>query len=114
MEEAKPNTDGVSRRSFLRDTAHLSGAAVLSGAPVGAFAAGSDRIGVAIVGCGSRGTGDLINCLRADPATQLVAIGDMFQDKVDGALEQVTRADPLFQEIRCKALRLALRHGSGV
>jgi predicted dehydrogenase len=74
----------LSRREFLQ-----AGAAVSAGAlfmPRAAYAAGSDKIRVAMVGAGGRGTKDAIDCLKADPAVEIVAIAEMFQDRVDSSL----------------------------
>jgi predicted dehydrogenase len=58
------------------------------------FAAGSDKIRVAMIGCGDRGTKDAIDCLSADPGTEMVAIADMFQDRVDRSLAEMSKAAP--------------------
>ncbi|MEZ6243242.1 MAG: Gfo/Idh/MocA family oxidoreductase [Phycisphaerales bacterium] len=47
---------------------------------------GSDRIGVGLIGCGGRGTGAAWNALEADPSVNIVALADVFQDRLDGAL----------------------------
>lgn len=77
------------RREFLRNAAMLSGTSLLAGPARNVFAAGSDRVGVAIVGCGERGTPDLISCLQSDPSFTLVAVADMFKDQTDGAMQKV-------------------------
>ncbi len=41
------------------------------------------RIGV--IGCGGRGTGAAVQALRADPDTQLVAMGDTFADRLNSS-----------------------------
>ena len=75
----------VSRREFLRTGAAVSTGAVLL--PSGnVFAGGSDKIRVAMVGCGSRGTKDAIDCLKSDPGAELVAMADLFRDRLDGSL----------------------------
>ncbi|MBX3406650.1 MAG: Gfo/Idh/MocA family oxidoreductase [Phycisphaeraceae bacterium] len=85
----------VSRREFLSTTA-AAGAGALTGTlavPRGvqaaAWAGGSDSIRVGIVGCGGRGTGAAVQALRADAATQLVAMGDVFQERVDSSLKAI-------------------------
>lgn len=100
MNEAADRSNQPTRREFLRRTALLSGTALLAGPGRNLFAAGSDRVGVAIVGCGDRGTEDLIECLRADPAFTLVAMADMFQDKADGSLRRVRGALPNSEQIQ--------------
>ncbi len=51
---------------------------------------GDDRIGVGVIGCGGRGTGAAWNALEADPATRVVAMADVFRDRLDGSLKHLT------------------------
>ncbi|MDR1497148.1 MAG: Gfo/Idh/MocA family oxidoreductase [Puniceicoccales bacterium] len=76
-----------SRREFLStNCSALAGLALLGSMPSNAFAAGaSDRIKVGIVGVGGRGRGAVSECLQADPAVQLWAIGELFQDRLNRA-----------------------------
>ena len=82
-----------SRRSFL--AASAAGAAALSAVPAtlnaGAFAGGSDLLKVGLVGAGGRGTGAAEQALNADPATELVALGDVFEDAVTRGRRQLSR-----------------------
>lgn len=48
-----------------------------------AYAAGSDRLDIAVIGCGSRGAGAANQALRADRGTRLVAMADLFRDRID-------------------------------
>lgn len=48
-----------------------------------AYAGGSDRIRVGVVGCGGRGTGAANNALTADPAVEIYAMGDFFRDRLE-------------------------------
>ena len=82
----------LSRREFLRAGAAVSAGAVLMSGT--AFAAGSDKLRVAMIGCGDRGTKDAIDCLNADPGIEMVAIADMFQDRVDNSLAAMNKAVP--------------------
>jgi len=78
----------LSRRDFVKRTA---GAAVAVSAisPSLAFAAGSDRLKVGLIGCGGRGTGALLNLLEAAPGIDFVAMGDLFPDRVASSLERI-------------------------
>jgi predicted dehydrogenase len=76
------------RREFLQTSAVLGGATLLSAS---AYAAAGDTIKVGLVGCGGRGTGAAGDCLDADPAVKLVAVGDTFQDRADGAIRALKR-----------------------
>jgi len=83
----------VSRREFLKVGAGVSaGAMLMQGG--GAFAAGSDTIRVAMIGCGNRGTYDAITCLKANEGLELVVMADLFQDQVDGSLAQLRKEVP--------------------
>jgi predicted dehydrogenase len=87
--------DGVSRRSFVKTAA--AGAASLAAASTfnpRAFAAGSDKIRVGLIGCGGRGTYDTGNCLKAAEGVELVAMGDMFRDRLDSCRATLTKNQP--------------------
>jgi len=82
--------DMVSRRDFMKATAAVSAATMLS-ATGGVFAAGSDKIRVGVIGCGGRGTGAAMDCVRSSPNVEIVAMGDMFQDRLDRSLAELSR-----------------------
>ena len=48
-----------------------------------AYAQGSDQIRVALIGCGGRGTGAATDCCGSSPNVKLVAMADMFNDRLD-------------------------------
>ena len=81
---------GVSRRDFVKATAAISAAAMLSKTG-GAFAAGSDKIRVGVIGCGGRGTGAAMDCVRSSDNVEIVAMGDMFNDRMDSSLAELSR-----------------------
>ena len=72
----------VSRRSFLEGSVALAAAAALPG---GAFASGSDRIRIGLVGCGSRGVGAAAQAVAADDGVVIAALGDRFPDQLAAA-----------------------------
>jgi predicted dehydrogenase len=72
----------VSRRSFLEGSVALAAAAALPG---GAFAAGSDRIRIGLVGCGGRGVGAAAQAVAADEGVVIAALGDRFADQLAAA-----------------------------
>ncbi|MCA9008701.1 MAG: Gfo/Idh/MocA family oxidoreductase [Planctomycetaceae bacterium] len=82
-----------SRRDFLAATAvgAASLTAVSSSLHAGLFASGSDLLKVGLIGCGGRGTGAAEQALNADPATELVALGDIFEDATQRARRSLTR-----------------------
>jgi predicted dehydrogenase len=71
--------------SPLGSAAAASAAAILAGSLSRvAHAAGSDILKIGLVGCGGRGTADLVNCAKSSPGVQVRALGDLFKDRVDG------------------------------
>jgi len=59
-----------------------------------AHAAGSDVLKVGLIGCGGRGSGAAGNAMNADPGAHLVAMADLFEDKVLGSREQLRKLKP--------------------
>lgn len=101
-----PNTPseggGVSRRSFVKTAAvvmpAVAGAGIIGGFPGLAHAssgfffgrAGEDKIRIGLIGCGGRGTGAAAQALAADPGCVLVSMGDVFKERVDSSLKNIT------------------------
>jgi predicted dehydrogenase len=56
----------------------------------GAFAAGSDKIRVGVIGCGGRGTGAAYNCAVSAPGIEIHAMGDLFRDRLDNAVSKLS------------------------
>ena len=56
-------------------------------------AKGNDVIKVALVGCGGRGTGAAINALATPGQTRLVAMADVFQDKLNGSYNSINQGN---------------------
>lgn len=77
----------MSRRRFL----HASAGATLASAAPRVLAAGSDLVRIATVGAGDRGVHDVECCLKATPGVELVAMADLFQDKIEAALQRLRK-----------------------
>ena len=73
------------RREFVKTSALSAAAAALPATGYGFFAQGDDSIKVGVIGCGGRGTGAAIDCIKASPAVKIVALGDVMPDRVDGS-----------------------------
>jgi len=82
--------DSVSRRDFIK-TSTAAGMATLLAGTGGIFAAGSDKIRVGVIGCGGRGTGATKDCLNASAEVEIIAMGDLFQDRLDDSLESLKK-----------------------
>jgi predicted dehydrogenase len=84
--------EGMSRREFSKTVAAAGMGLAIPGS--GVFAAGSDVVRVAMVGCGDRGTVDAVYCLKSTPGVELVAVADLFPDKVESSLAKLRKEVP--------------------
>ena len=106
----------ITRREFLKTSATAASATALgvgcqtgktkpaasptaAAAAVGALdasrsahAAGSDIIKVGMIGCGGRNSGAAGQALSADPGARLVAMCDIFRDRIESAREELKKA----------------------
>ena len=80
--KAMQTTLNLSRRDFIKTSAAL-GAATLASGTKRMFAAGSDKVRIGLIGCGGRGTHDATKCLNSSENVELVAMGDLFKDRLD-------------------------------
>lgn len=87
---------GATRRDFLKHSALAASAAVSGACGImgNAYAAGSDIIRVGMIGCGGRNTGAAAQALSADPGARLVAMCDIFLDRVKKRREQLSAQKP--------------------
>src|SRR3954469_5219061 len=85
-------TPGSSRREFLKTSAvAVAGAGLASAFAPPVHAAGSDTLKIALIGCGNRGTGALVQALNTSGSVKLWALADAFSDRVEMCLEHVNR-----------------------
>ena len=84
----------LSRRDFVRTSAVLAAAGLVlpSGLRAAPSPASSGAIRVGVIGCGGRGTGAAHDCLRAAEGTEIVAMGDLFPDRLARARENLAKA----------------------
>src|SRR5438045_8051324 len=83
------------RRNFLKTA--TAGAALAVVPHV--HAAGGDTLRVGLIGCGGRGTGAASQALRADRNVKLVAMGDVFRDRLDGSLTTLRKDEKIAGKI---------------
>ena len=87
-------TEQPSRRDFLKtSTVAALGTAALAqfGGLSRAYAAGDETIRIGLVGCGGRGTGAAAQALSTKGGVKLVAMADMFKDRLNGSLENLKK-----------------------
>ena len=82
----------TSRRNFLK--ASVAATVGTMAASQWVHAAGDDILRVGLVGCGGRGCGAAANAMNADPQAHLVAMADIFDDKVQGGRKQLKEIKP--------------------
>ncbi len=77
----------LSRRDFLQQSGKAVAASALAGITLPhVHAADSDPIQLAIIGCGGRGSGAVVNAMEAPgSATKLVAMADLYYDRLQSA-----------------------------
>jgi predicted dehydrogenase len=84
----------ITRRDFLKTSAVAASAAAAGTLDLSrsAHAAGSDIIKVGMIGCGGRNSGAAAQALTADPGARLVAMCDIFRDRVENKLGEIKAA----------------------
>lgn len=91
----------IGRRHFIKDSAALIGAAVLGSAiPAGARAADAEPLKIALIGCGARGAGAAVNALSTKENVVLVAMADVFRDKLDETYNTLLQIDKIKTVVR--------------
>jgi predicted dehydrogenase len=78
------NQNQKPRRDFLKTSALLAGGMMIQPFSIpGAYAAGTDEIKLAVIGCGGRGTGAVFQAFETGYNIKLVAMADAFRDRID-------------------------------
>lgn len=81
-----------SRRDVLKTTSAAIGAAAMASTIANrVYAAESGTIDIALVGCGGRGTGAAGNAMSTKGPTRLVAVADVFPDRLTGSLTSLQK-----------------------
>jgi len=94
MKSVLTTTPSVTRREFIKGSAAAVSATALGTLDLGRSAqvAGSDIIKVGMIGCGGRNTGAAVEALTADPGARLVAMCDIFRDRIEAKREEIKKA----------------------
>lgn len=89
-----PNeSQGSSRRDFLKTTGRVAAVSALAGVAIPSVHAAEDNtIRVALIGCGSRGTGAAADAMSVkNGPVKVVALADAFQDKVNTSYDALKK-----------------------
>jgi len=88
------------RRDVVKAGAALGVGSLISPAfAAGAVRRGSDEIRVGVIGCGGRGTGAAANAIDAHPATKIVALADLFGDRLNSSKGYLEDRDDAAQRV---------------
>ncbi len=79
---------GLTRREFVATGAAIGAAGLLAPGALAARAGSrrADELRVGVVGCGGRGTGAVVQALKADRGALLWAMGDVFGERIESCL----------------------------
>jgi predicted dehydrogenase len=106
MTEQRPAD--TSRRGFIGAGGALAAAAFAApivltscrsapstaGARLGPAVSGGRELKVGVIGCGGRGGGAAFDALKAGPDARIVALGDVFEERVRGVAAGLAKAQP--------------------
>ncbi len=107
-EPTDANIPTAPRRSFVKTSALLTGAAIAesmhrTSTTMAAFQESeSDTLKIGLIGCGGRGTGAASQALMADSQVKLTAMGDVFDDRLQLSLKSLRRMK--IQEVKSMSL----------
>ncbi|MEI7773516.1 MAG: Gfo/Idh/MocA family oxidoreductase [Verrucomicrobiota bacterium] len=95
MTPSSDTTSILSRRDFFKASGLTLGASALANVQIPhVFAQGSDQLRIALIGCGGRGTGAVVNALGQKMSLKLVAMADVFQQKMDNSYKSIKAKFP--------------------
>lgn len=75
------SNQNMSRRDFAKASALAAGFAIVAGKS-GIAETNSDTLKIGLIGCGGRGGGAVVNCLMGNDNVKLIAMADVFEDKL--------------------------------
>ena len=82
----------MNRRNFFKMSAAATAASTIAPNILADNAKNANSsINVALIGCGGRGSGAAVNSLNSDPNIRLIAVADLFEDKLTAAVERLKK-----------------------
>lgn len=91
MSKSQSQQENSTRRQFLQSTSvAMATGALAGGIARTVHAAGDDTIRIALIGCGGRGTGAATQALSTSGPVKLVAMADVFKDRLQGSLQIIS------------------------
>ncbi|MCM8534749.1 MAG: Gfo/Idh/MocA family oxidoreductase [Lentisphaeraceae bacterium] len=83
--------DAFNRRAFVKASAAAGALSSINAFSVSKPTANDTEIKIALVGCGGRGSGAIVQAMNVRKGIKLVAMADAFGDKVESSLAKVTK-----------------------
>jgi len=96
----KPEKDTMTRRHFLKTSTTTATALAGMSVAASAYAAGSDRLRIGLIGCGGRGSGAASQALSTGDNVVLTAMGDVFEDQLQKSLRNLSRNDDFGSRVK--------------
>src|SRR5260370_30048359 len=88
----QPSNSLTTRRDFTKPPTRIAAASSLAGVALPhVHAASSDLIQLALIGCGNRGTGAAVNALSTGGPVKLVAMADVFSDRLNRSFDSLKK-----------------------
>jgi ornithine cyclodeaminase/alanine dehydrogenase-like protein (mu-crystallin family) len=85
----------ISRRRFLKSSATAASMTALgTSLQARAYAAGTGAMKLGLIGCGGRGTGAAVQALNACRPAKLVAMADVFDDRIEKSYKSILKRHP--------------------
>ena len=97
--------DPLSRRAFLKSSAVIAGAAPFIARRSFAQVSPGETLRVGLIGCGGRGTGAAAQALAGDLNVKLVALGDVFKDRLESSLDILQKQKSIAEKIEVPEAR---------
>src|SRR5688572_29987066 len=88
--------NAVSRRSFAKTAAAASAFQIIRPELVRGFA--NEKLKAGVVGCGGRGTAAIGNILNGTDNVEIVALGDVFEDRLEDCLRRTKALPPALSD----------------
>jgi myo-inositol 2-dehydrogenase / D-chiro-inositol 1-dehydrogenase len=90
MNPSSSHPTGTTRRQFLKtSSAAIAGTALAGSVVRPGYAAENNTIKVALIGCGSRGSGAAAQALSTQGPTKLFAMADVFENRLQSSLNNI-------------------------
>lgn len=89
--QSSKTDQSVTRREFVKTGAALAAISMVGTTTFSAPNTVAGRLKIGVIGCGGRGTGAAKNVLEASSDVEIVALADVFKDRLDGCRAELAK-----------------------